>query len=70
MRTMRTLEVYEYLINQGKAYAATDLLMVFEGVETIDHEGLLGFLTIYYGEFAEEIFKAMQCHVTTTLTFD
>ena len=70
MRTMKTLRVYEHLINQGQAYVATDLLMLFEEVEDIDYDGLLGFLTIYYGEFAQEIFLNMQCHVTTTLTFD
>ena len=44
--------------------------MLFEEVEDIDYDGLLGFLTIYYGEFAQEIFLNMQCHVTTTLTLD
>ena len=70
MRTMRTLKVYEYLINQGMATGATELLKDFEGVDNIEHGSLLEFLVPYYGEFTEEIFTYMQCHVTTTLTFD
>ncbi len=70
MRTMRTLKVYEYLINQGMATGATELLKDFQGVDNIEHGSLLKFLVPYYGEFTEEIFTYMQCHVTTTLTFD
>jgi len=69
MKTMKTLKVYEWLVNKGRATGATKLLVLFEGIEDLDYPGLEAFLKIIYRKDSEAIFREMQCDVVTTLNF-
>ena len=70
MRTMKTVQVAGWLRNQGMTDASNNLLSTFGHMENIDYGGIEGFLYLYYRDFAGDVFLSMQCHVTTTLTFD
>jgi hypothetical protein len=70
MRTMKTVQVAQWLDNQGMTDASNKLLSTFGHMENVDYAGIEGFLYLYYKDFTDETFRFMQCHVTTTLTFD
>ena len=69
MRTMKTLRVYEWLLNNQMFLAAPALVNKFNLTGELEHEVILDFLGKYFRN-PTYIFRQMQCHVTTTLTFD
>lgn len=69
MRTMNTLKVAQWLNAQGMIKTSENFLSTFGHIKDIDHEGIKGFLYLYYRKDTEEVFKAMQCEVITVLTF-
>ena len=69
MRTMRTLKVYQWLLDNQMSIAAPALVNKFNLTGELEHETILEFLGTYFRN-ADYIFRQMQCHVTTTLTFD
>ncbi len=70
MKTMNTQKVAQWLGNQGMVEAKDNFLSTFGHMENIDYGGIEGFLYTYYRDFAGDVFLSMQCHVSTTLTFD
>jgi len=70
MKTMNTQKVAQWLGNQGMVEAKDNFLSTFGHMENIDYGGIEGLLYIYYRDFAGDVFRSMQCHVSTTLTLD
>jgi hypothetical protein len=69
MRTMKTLKVYQWLLDNQMFIAAPALVNKFNLTGELEHETILEFLGKYFRN-ADYIFRQMQCQVTTTLTFD
>lgn len=69
MKTMNTIKVAEWLNTQGMTKTSENFLSLFGHIEDVDHEGIKGFLSMYYRKDTEEVFRSMLCEVTTTLTF-
>jgi hypothetical protein len=70
MRTMKTVKVAQWLGNQGMVDASNNFLSTFGHMDNVEYDGIEAFLGLYYKDFAGDVFLTMQCHVTTTLTFD
>lgn len=70
MKTMNTQKVAQWLDNQGLAEASKTFLATFGHMPEVDHGGIEGFLFLYYGEFSSEVFRSMQCQVSTNLTIE
>lgn len=69
MRTMKTLKVYQWLLDNQMFLAAPALVNKFNLMGELQHETILEFLGTYFRN-PDYIFRQMQCAVTTTLTFD
>jgi hypothetical protein len=69
MRTMKTLKVYQWLLDNQMFLAAPALVNKFNLMGELQHEVILEFLGKYFRN-PDYIFRQMQCQVTTTLTFD
>lgn len=67
MKTMKTLRVYEWLLNNQMFLAAPALVNRFNLTGELEHEVILEFLGKYFRN-PTYIFRQMQCQVATTLT--
>jgi hypothetical protein len=68
MRTIKTLKVYEWLLDNKMFLPAPALVNKFGLTGEPQHEVILEFLGEYFRNPAY-ILRQMQCEVTTTLTF-
>jgi GH24 family phage-related lysozyme (muramidase) len=64
---MKTVKLVEWLGNQGMVDASTQFSNTFEGIENVEYASIEGFLTQYYGEYTDDVFRHIQCDVVTTL---
>lgn len=69
MRTMKTIKVYQWLLDNQMFIAAPALVNKFNLTGELQHEEILEFLGGYV-RTPSYVFRQMQCQVTTTLTFD
>ncbi len=67
MRTMRTLKVYEWLLQNNHMIPATAVVRQFPLTGDLEYKVIEEFLTTYFKHSAPRIFREMQCAVTTTL---
>jgi hypothetical protein len=70
MKTMETSSVIGWLNNQGMLDAARNFESIFGSMERVERNSIEIFLTLYYGVYADEVFKDMRYHVSTFLEFD
>ena len=67
MRTMKTMKVYQWLLDNQMFLAAPALVNKFNLMGELEHEVILEFLEGYV-RTPSYVFKQMQCQITTTLT--
>ena len=66
---MNTLSVIEFLRKNGLRVASIQFSELFGELETVDHEGIKGFLHLSYGSGDDEyIFSKMKSEVVTVFT--
>ena len=70
MKTMNTVKVAQWLSTKGMIKTSENFLSLFGHIEDVDYEGIEGFLYIYYRKDTEDVFRSMQCEVTTSLNLD
>jgi len=71
MKTMNTQSVVAWFENQGHSTESRMFNTLFNHLTVVDHAGIEGFFAmVFHHEVYEEMFRSMQCNVTTTLTFD
>ena len=69
MKRMNTLSVIEFLRKNGLRVASIQFSELFGELETVDHEGIKGFLHLSYGSGDDEyIFNKMKSAVVTIFT--
>ena len=69
MKRMNTLSVIEFLRKNGLRIASIQFSELFGELETVDHEGIKGFLHLSYGSGDDEyIFSKMKSEVVTVFT--
>ena len=69
MKRMNTISVVEFLRKNGLRIAAIQFSELFGELESVDHEGIKGFLHLSYGSGDDEyLFRKMKCEVTTQWT--
>ncbi len=68
MRTMKTIKVYEWLMNNQMHLAAPALASQFGLAGEAEHEAILQFLGTRFKN-PDYIFRQIKCAVTTTLYF-
>tara|TARA_B110000971_G_scaffold111819_1_gene114619 strand:- start:208 stop:435 length:228 start_codon:yes stop_codon:yes gene_type:complete len=69
MKRMNTLSVIEFLRKNGLRVASIQFSELFGELETVDHEGIKGFLHLSYGSGDDEyIFSKMKSEVVTVFT--
>ena len=69
MKRMNTLSVIEFLRKNGLRVASIQFSELFGELETVDHEGIKGFLHLAYGSGDDEyIFRKMKSEVVTVFT--
>jgi len=69
MKTMKTVKVYEWLVNQGLAASATNFWNTFGELEFVETDGIQAFLHLVYGIGDDKyLFRKMECDVSTQMT--
>ena len=69
MKTMKTLKVYEWLLDNNYMVPATAMVRQFPLLGNLEYDMIEQFLDTYFKHTAPRIFREMQCAVTTTLHF-
>jgi len=69
MRTMRTLQVYHWLLDNKMFIAAPAMVVKFGLTGELEHEEILEFLGKYFRNPAY-ILRQMECEVCTTINFN
>lgn len=69
MKTMKTLKVYEWLLQNNYMLQATAVVRQFPLLGNLEYPVIEKFLDMYFEHTAPRIFREMQCAVTTTVHF-
>lgn len=70
MRTMNTVNVYQWLHTNNYLIPATTLASQFPLLGELQYCQIENLLDMYFKDTAPEIFRKMQCEVTTILYMD